>query len=864
MTVRTDPTTKTHHISLTDRAGTTVGLILCDNAGRPDPQFIKQPIDRTALKTTSGNGSYSDFNYPYSPITQDDWGGGRAGLDYERDATKYFDGFRINTHRDNKAFLGPQEQYSYGHGKTIGYRVPTRYTMFGYPSATILQWTSAASYTMARLSLLIKRVGTPTAALALELRKADNTLLSTATVTVSNVQDFIAEWYPVPFAASIVSGTSYKVVVTSANSDANNRWEFGHATPTTTVDAAYTAFIVEDAEVDDDAILYQYKGQQYIVISRAHIAGVTTDAPRIYMNGDRGAADSNSLGKLYLNDATKTWTVNEWAGCTAKIVQGTGKDEVTLYRTIVSNTATALEMDSMWAIAQDTVTEYVILGSSKWREITGHGLTVPVTAVLVVGEVVYFAQGDSVLMRSHREYNNAGTWTESDWNAETTYAVHLAYQPLANKIWRAQNNDATGIVSVSSATPATYGTDLTFAAVIPVGTKYEFINGIEVYPNDSGAEALWVFKEDLPYVVTTTAEGIKLSEMKAARSRSNGAASLVWGVYLFFTLGRGLERYYGGSFEDLGPNIGEGLPSNRQGKITALAGYPGRIFAIVDAGSTGYSSLLERSGSGWHEVYRAPYGQRLKALQHQVVAGTAIDRMWLYEGNKAIWLPYASDAANELTDTNYKFNHEGALTLSRMHAGMFDTQKLIRTLKVWTDQLETGVAINLDYRLDDNEAWTPLTGTLITSPVSTLDTTSVFGIAGKRIQLRVRFSSNDNTKTPILLATIVEAVIRIQVKYMYSLTFRVQDDEQTLTAREVDDKSITAASMSAITKLTQLEEWADADTDSLLYMRCTCPLYDGKYVFLNPPTTRLLNPNTDTTKQWTADTYICTATAQEA
>lgn len=853
----------THHVTLIDRDGVKVGLILCDDAGNPKPTFNKRPIDRTALKTTSGNSGYSDFQPPYSPITQDDWSGGRSGLDFERDGTKFYDSFRVNTHRNNKAFLGPQEQYSYGY-KSIGYRVPSRYTVFGYPSSTVITWTASANYTIARISLLIKRVGTPTADLTLSLRKADNTVLDTETLTVANVADYIAEWQAVPFSASIVSGTTYKIVVTSSNADASNRWEFGHATPTTALDANYACYIIETADVDDKAIFYEYKGQQYMVLSSAHIAGISTAAPTLWMNGDRGAADSNALGKLYLNDATKAWTVNQWAGCIVKIVQGVGKDEVTQYRRIVSNTATALEMDSIWGIAQDTTTEYVILGSEVWREITGHGLTVPVTDVLVTGEIVYFAQGDSVFMRSHREYNNAGTWTESDWNAEATYAVYLAYQPLANKIWRAQNSDATGIVSVSSATPAAYGTDLSFAAVIAVGGKYEFINGIEVYPNDAGTEALWVYKEDLPYVVTTTAQGIKLPEMLAARSRKNGASTLVWGVYTFFTLGNGLQRYYSGSIEDLGPNVGEGLPSGRQGPIISLLGYPGRVLAIVDGGSTGYSSLLERSGSGWHEVYRSPYGQRLKAMALQVIPGSTIDRLWLYQGNLAIWLPFPSDATSELSDTAYKYTHEGALILSRMHAGMFDTQKLIKNIKIWTDELESGIAINVDYRLDDATTWTQLTGTLITSPVSTLDCTSVFGISGKRIQLRIRFSSNDNTKTPILLAAIVEAVIRTQIKYMYDLTFRVIDNEPTLIARDMDNMSITAAGQSAVTKLAQLEAWADADTDSMLYMESTSPLYHGKYIFLNPPATRQIAVDADYTKQWTGNAFVCLATAQEA
>ena len=55
MTVRVVPTDNpTHHIKLSDRAGTTVGLILANAKGDPAPSYSKSPVDRTALKTSSG------------------------------------------------------------------------------------------------------------------------------------------------------------------------------------------------------------------------------------------------------------------------------------------------------------------------------------------------------------------------------------------------------------------------------------------------------------------------------------------------------------------------------------------------------------------------------------------------------------------------------------------------------------------------------------------------------------------------------------------------------------------------------------------------------------------------------------------
>ncbi len=878
MAIRVGPTEKqpTHHIKLTDRDGNSVGLILCNDKGEPAPMWNKTPIERTALKTTSGGGSYADFNYPYSPIVQDDWSGGRGNLNFEADSTRFFDSFRVNTRHNNKVILGPKEYLSDGY-KTITYPSQSNennnLSSYDLPEFTInatygneIYTRSTIAATVTRIWVHIRKKGNPTGDIEFTLTKLAPGLTVLDTVTITNAQvDHIGQW--IALDVSHGGGNDISLFANQGTYTATDRFEFLYKTKTLPAFVASMAYRFETAAVDDTCIYFEYKGQQYKVLSPAGAA------PTVWMNGDRGAADSNAGQLTKVIDATKAWTVNAWAGCIVKIVQGTGKAETIQYRTISSNTATELVCTSTWVIQHDTATEYVILGSNTWRELTGHGLTVPVTAVLPVGNTVYFAQGDSVLMRTHREYNNAGTWTESDWRAEgvaTNFSQYLAYQPLANKIWRAQNNDATGIVSVSSATPTAYATDLTFSAVIAVGYKYEFINGLEVYPNDSGTEALWVYKEELAYSVTTTATGIKLDEMRHLRSRDNGKANLVHNVYSYFSLGNGLQRYYGGSIDSVGPNLDEGLPTDRQGKIAQLLGYPGRVMAIIDGGTSGYSSLLERDGSGWHEVYRAPKGEILKAMALQVIPGTAVDRLWVYQGNMSVWLPISSGAINELEDTNYRYTHEGAIVLSRMHAGMFDVQKIIKSIKILSEGLDGTIlgdtdntSMEVDYRLDDETTWTQATTAAIYSPVASIPLTN-FGIAGKRIQLRIRIYSRSARVTPILQAAIVEAVIRVNVKYMYNFTFRVMDDEPTLTPREMDEDSVTAAGQSALTKLAQIESWADADTEGLLYMTSNSPLYNDKYVFINPPVTRQIATDPDSTRQWTGNGFVCSTTAQEA
>ena len=302
-----------------------------------------------------------------------------------------------------------------------------------------------------------------------------------------------------------------------------------------------------------------------------------------------------------------------------------------------------------------------------------------------------FAQGDSVNIRRAKYETSAGVWTATYADDGTNKATFLAYKPQAQKIVKANQRDASNDTSIAFADPVAWATaSHTFSATpTKVDSKYVRITGLAVYPDSNGDEALWVFKEDLPYIVPATGNPypLNIEEMRTVRSPYNGRNPLTHNVYLYFPLGSGgLERYYGTTIDDIGPNKDEGLPSGRRGSVSCMAGYPGAVFAAIDAGVTGYSSILQ--SGGWHERYRAPLGQRITAMQFQTIPGDTVDRLWVYQGNDLIWLPFPSDTTNELEDVNYSHTPEFAITLSRMHAGLFDVQKLVRKLKLQTESLE--------------------------------------------------------------------------------------------------------------------------------------------------------------------------------
>ena len=850
MPISVDPANpdSTHHVLLTD-GEKAVGLIAVQGGSmQPDPlQIGRSPVDRNPLKTTSGNSSYADFNYPYSVIAQGGWVGGRGNDQFEKDATRFADSYRVNTERDGKAFLGGREQYGtglqQGHKERAMAGSMTMTALIEDRRAIARLFISPASFTTYKAGAWLRRAGTPgdlTIAIYSSSVGVIGSLLASATVTAADFPDTLSEFWQVELAQALVSGLDYYFVVyAAATDDSENHWEVGvdmvagetikSTNLTAWVSAGFNLYYsVVDNTVGADGHFFEYRGATYFV-TRPSDGG----APKLLINGDRGAADSNAGQLDKLIDATQDWDEDEWVGAAVVIVDGEGIAEYQPWRIIVSNTPTELTVDEDWQIEHDTTTEYVIVGKSKWNVITGHGLTKPVTDVMVSNkEVIYFAQGDDTNIRRARFYDNAGTFTAQyadDGTNKATYMVMVLDATDGWRIWKGNNSSGNRNCSVAKASPENWGTDLTFDTAITVGLNDERMTGMETYVDGSQAEAAWVFTEGAPwYIQSGKVVRVPLREFKTVRNNKSGRASCVQNVYLFFNMGNSLERYFDGTLDDLGPNLGEGLPPNRQGQVTALLSYPGRVLAAIDAGDDGYSSVLAYNGAGWHEQYRAPKGERIYALGYQPVPGGAPDRLWIRQGSDLVMIPFPSETFDPTQDDQYAFTHEGALVLSWMNAGLVDAWKYYRTIKTFAEGLaEDETWLEADYRLDQDETWTPLDHEFTGVPMDEVKIGD-HGVNGKRLQIRLRFNTTDQASTPVLRAAILAAVVVTPPKFAFTFPYHIKDEGRDLRG-ELDTQA-------AITVIRQLDEWAG--TAKPLTMRCVNPLYDGIEVFLMPASLR--------------------------
>jgi len=845
-----------HHLALIDSQGRKLGLITCNARGKPSKFGLNRSrLQSTSLKISEGNPKYSDFELPFTPIVQETWEGGRGQEQFERDVSKFLDSYRANTVFPTKITAGPLESICTGYRKQ-DFMLPgsVRWVKLvpGTRAYIAKQFIAAAAYTAAYVEVILKRRGSPgTFTVTVCQDSSDNpgTAIEAETLIATARPDIIGQTERWSLASTTYTlGTKYWIKVTAAATDTeDNCWLVavkdasgsskesanGSSWSSSGVDLYYRTY--EGSPYAWRPLFYEYKGAEYFITRRDDLG-----APQIFMNGDRGAADSNSADLTKLNDGTKAWATDQYKGCVVWITEGPGALEDPPFRAITGNAANALTCSPAWVVTHTTSTEYVILGADSFVELTGHGMTVAPTDVLVINNIVYYALGNATNIKRHREYNNAGTWTATDWADEGTSKADLLAKVQDKTagliIWRALNDT----VQISKATAtSTWGTALSFGTGIQVGDTEEKIADIREYIDpDSGEKILWAFKTGSVYAIKTDKpDKIPLDEMRAVMSFNNSRATLTHNVYVYFTLLQSLERYFNGVLDDVGPTSGRGLPANRKGPIVDLAGYPGRYYAAVDAGLLGYSSILCNNGTGWHEIYRSvTLGARIRSIKFQVVHGTLPDRLYFNEAQQIKYLPFPSETTDPTQDSAYPFTWESTVESSRLYAGMQDVNKLFDSIKVSADNLVEDVTwIELDYKVDDeNNAWTTLPYPFILSPSQEEPLSEAVSLTGRWLMYRVRILTSNAYKTPQIRAMMVNCLSRVAIRYGWAPTVRLKDNDVDLNG--VPDDLVTAEE-----KIALLDEWSES-LEALTLESVFGPFHNQR-VFLEGPN---LGPYVDT------------------
>ena len=362
--------------------------------------------------------------------------------------------------------------------------------------------------------------------------------------------------------------------------------------------------------------------------------------------------------------------------------------------------------------------------------------------------------------------------------------------------------------------------------------SYGKITGLAEYPNMAQTlyKTLWINREGMVHSISSegTVDTINLEELSTVMEEWNGKVSLVHNVYYYFKWMTGsIQRYYNQQVDSVGPDRDTGLPEDRRGVIADMLAYPGRYFAAIDAGDSGYSSVLLNNNSGWHEIYRAPnVGERIRWLGYQAISGDRPDRLWISVGDDVVWLVMPSNTLKAYYDSQAEYVYESVLVSSWLSIGMVDVIKQWGSMNVMAENLKrNAVTVEADYQIDQDPTWYPMVDVYTEGPTQEIKFKDSFGISAKRLRYRLRLQTNDLHKTPFVKAVVLKTVLKVGTKYNFGMSCRNVANDVNLCG-EVED-------ITPWQRLAVLKDWADNAT--ALKLRCFTDPFDDWIVFLDPP-----------------------------
>ena len=864
-TVQVSPKEKnpTHHISLSDGIRT-YGLILAGG-----PRGIQEvPATPSTLKFSGGGTKFGDWEPGFSHIEQRDWTGGRGQENFSEDATRFRDSQNCWTMTPERLTPGPQWEFgrrlvaemlqlpSWPPDAATGVNNDVTWiSLLGDGRYRAARFTfGATGLTADRAYLWVRRVGSP-GTLTLELRTNSAglptiTVLQTVTKTASDIVDTVSELVEFDWTGTqaLSSATDYHVVIYGASTDTvANHWEVGadpvglasyqsKSSDGITWDGTLAArlyFDIVAAYADRKYFLFEMDGASYAV--DAQVDGA---ASFLYINGARGKATSAT--STVLTDTNASLGTDTYKSAYIRIIRGTGVGQI---RQITSHTATAVTT-AAWDITPDSTSEYVIYDTRYWNVIATTGLTKPVTSVAVSNNIAYIAQGNAVNIRRIR-FNPAAAPPAHEFADDGTNKADLLYTfydapSKAAQVWRAFN---ASTVQVSRAPSAAWGTDLVFGTGIAVGDTTSSITGLTDYDGN-----LYVFKQDSAWqVVSDTPEKLAVG-LGTSPDENNGRAALSLGLFLYFSYMASVERLYGSTLDDVGPWRGTGLPSGRAGKIVSMTSAYAWLFAAIDAGASGYSSVMCYDGRGWHELFRASVaGKRIRTVYVQNNPGSR-PKVWFEMGGVLAFFRLPLDTLRPLNDSTFPYQHEGVMITSIIDMGSANLPKFFDELSALTENLGGATEVRVDYQMDNDIGTTTFTPAshLLQSPEDSVQ----IGAGNKRQAIfRFRLLTDDADVPPIVRATVAKVFARTPVKYQYLLKIKVADQQSDLRGNR------------------------DADPDELMYwlksaaagarkitMRSLWEQMDNVRVVVEPPT--LIRQFTDPILSWWGG--VTTITLREA
>ena len=358
-------------------------------------------------------------------------------------------------------------------------------------------------------------------------------------------------------------------------------------------------------------------------------------------------------------------------------------------RKIVSRTSSTIVLDE--AISPAPVANDPVSGVAVWEPATSFNHKIECAAQL--GDHMYVGfGGQATCMRG--TVDGSGVWTFANILDGST-AVHGSF--MRQHLGYLYISKSSG---GESSLRATNG-NLSKWDRITVGTA-----DIEVTALASlGANLIVLSKTRMFEISSIYASHMYNYEIEANTSNGRGSIQWVADGKLYIPIKNGLNAFDGVRMTPAGPDQEYGLPNGMQGSISCMSGTKDFLYASVDAGASGYSSVLAFNGKGWHIVYKSPTaGKRIQAIGVEALVD-ARPRLWIFEGLESSYITFPSLTDNPYAYVGAEYDGDDYVISSWFGGELSAVIKDMQSVFVRADGCTQTCKIVLDLEADNSGAW---------------------------------------------------------------------------------------------------------------------------------------------------------------
>lgn len=309
-----------------------------------------------------------------------------------------------------------------------------------------------------------------------------------------------------------------------------------------------------------------------------------------------------------------------------------------------------------------------------------------------------------------------------------------------------------------------------------------YVTGLEVARGPDREQKLYAMTRVGLHVLNTETTRFVPTDHVLPFHPQGGDGFKVWRGSLMNSAGNAVYTFQAGAdrtvIDVIGPDLDDGLPSDRRGTITQLLSSHNDLIALLDSTEGGgVSDLTTRSsgglGSSRHSTFAAAGGESsllgwdtrgwevkwasgttARAITAGVVAfAYNAYRIWWAHNQRVLHMELPVDVVNPTQISTLTYDTAGTLETSWFDAGVSNLTKLALSVFVDSTHPTTDETLKIEYATDLVESYTTVATKTATGQVEYFlpSSSSIIGVSFRYWKFRLTWArGNTNTRTPDL------------------------------------------------------------------------------------------------------------------